>query len=150
MFAPVSQYLHRPRDRLLLQRRVTTPGHHHGCGLLARLGESSGFVGSYQQSVPFMPIRMRESPRLSGVSETCWPVLLALYGLAQSQSPRVTGRTWEKDSSQLCVVFVLASNYAFATIPLLGHRLELVEPLRCVLMMPVALPGHRATRKPPS
>lgn len=33
---------------------------HHGCGLLARLGEGAGFVGLYLERKPSMPTRMRD------------------------------------------------------------------------------------------
>jgi hypothetical protein len=42
--------------------RISLRIHHHGFELLARLGQSPGFVGSCQQGAPFMPARMRDGP----------------------------------------------------------------------------------------
>lgn len=64
---------------------------HHGCGLLARLGEGAGFVGLYLERKPSMPTRMRDGSGalhpdgLSGLTLLgWWPELILACGGGQA------------------------------------------------------------------
>jgi hypothetical protein len=65
VITPVFQYLHRPRNRLLLQRQVTTLGHQHGWGLICppRLRSVASVLGPARQSPCVLALR-EKSPHV--------------------------------------------------------------------------------------